>query len=76
MANKILKLADHGQDFLEWHIDENGIVVGCWPFQSWVWNGSIVLNHKDIGPGDTIHFLNKYNQERTLDYPVVAVEVR
>lgn len=74
MGNKILKLADHGQDFLEWHIDENGVVVERRPFQSWLWNGSIVLNHKEIAPGDYIRFLNKYNEERTLKYPVVAVE--
>ena len=35
---------DDGQDFLEWDVDEKGVVVDCRPFQQNVWNGTKVVN--------------------------------
>ncbi len=32
-------LEDHGQDFLEWDI-EDGKVIACRPFQEWFWKGT------------------------------------
>ena len=35
---------DQGQDFLEWDVDANGVVVGCRPFQADIWCGAVVEN--------------------------------
>jgi hypothetical protein len=62
---------DHGQDFLEWDI-EDGVVVDCRPFQSWLWNGTKVHN-TDIHPGDILEITDQRGEERTLKYPVERV---
>ncbi|MBA7468390.1 hypothetical protein ES707_03638 [subsurface metagenome] len=64
-------LEDHGQDFLEWDI-EDGIVVGCRPFQGWLWIGTKVHN-TSIQPGDTLEITGKRGNRLTLNYPVESV---
>jgi len=64
-------LEDHGQDFLEWDI-EDGTVVDCRPFQGWLWNGTKVLN-TDIRPGDILKIVPASGGELTLNYPVESV---
>lgn len=39
-----IHFVDNGQDFLEWDLDHNGVVVDCRPCQASVWNGTKVLN--------------------------------
>lgn len=65
-------LEDHGQDFLEWDI-KDGTVVGCRPFQGWLWNGTKVHN-TNIQPGDMLVITTKGNR-LTLNYPVERVVV-
>ena len=65
-------LEDHGQDFLEWDI-ENGKVVACGPFQGWVWEGTLVHN-SDIRPGDFLDITPKIGKRTTLNYRVESVE--
>jgi len=67
-------LEDHGQDFLEWDI-ENGIVVACRPFQGWFWEGTKVHNI-DIQPGDILEITLKGGERTTLNYPAERVEAR
>lgn len=71
---RTIALEDHGQDFLEWDIDDQGEVVDCRPFQGWVWNGTIVHN-KDIRPGDILVITTPHNQKTamTLGYRVESV---
>lgn len=38
----IVEIEDHGQDFLEWHLNKDGVVVDCKPFQAWIWVGNVV----------------------------------
>ncbi len=64
-------LEDHGQDFLEWDI-EDGVVVDCRPFQGWLWKGTKVHN-TDIKPGDILKITTTDGLERTLNYPVEKV---
>ena len=73
-------LEDHGQDFLEWDI-EAGVVVGCRPFQDWVWNGTKVHN-KEIEAGDILMITprtggtaGRPGKRTTLKYRVKRVEV-
>ena len=38
-----IEFEDSHQDFLEWYLDAGGEVLHCAPFQSQVWNGTLVL---------------------------------
>jgi len=62
---------DHGQDFLEWDI-EDGKVVGCRPFQEWLWKGTLVHN-TSIQPGDFLEISDKDGIRRTVNYAVEKV---
>jgi hypothetical protein len=64
---------DDGQDFLEWDIDGEGKVVGCRPFQGWVWNGTQVHN-KDIKPGDHLDITTHTGNRMTLAHAVEKVK--
>lgn len=64
-------LEDHGQDFLEWDI-EAGIVVGCRPFQEWLWKGTKVHN-TNIQPSDVLEITPPASERLTLIYPVESV---
>lgn len=66
---------DHGQDFLEWDIDANGVVTDSRPFQASTWSGSVLIN--DAAPGGLVAYLSKYtNQRHTIRYPIVKVVMR
>ncbi len=70
-----IELEDHGQDFLEWDIDDTGKVVDCRPFQADVWKGTIVHN-RDIRPGDILFIVTPIGKRKkllTLNYPVKSV---
>jgi hypothetical protein len=43
---KTIVLEDHGQDFLEWDVDDKGVVVGCRPFQERIWKGTKIINKR------------------------------
>ena len=47
---------DNGQDFLEWDIDDNGVVKACRPLQEELWLDTKVIS-ANITPGMyiTIH---------------------
>ena len=65
-------LEDRGQDFLEWDI-EDGVVVGCRPFQAWSWKGTKVHN-ESIQPGDILSITPPVTGVlTTLNYPVERV---
>jgi len=62
---RTLVFEDNGQDFLEWDIDDKGVVVASRPFQNSVWKGTIVtrirkgrhprIKTRHIGEGTLIH---------------------
>lgn len=62
---------DHGQDFLEWDI-KDGVVVGCRPFQGWLWIGTKVHNDH-IFPGNILEITGKDGLCLPLRYPVEKV---
>ena len=64
-------LEDHGQDFLEWDI-EDGVVVACRPFQDWLWNGTKVHN-THIFPGNILEITTKEGKNLSILYPVEKV---
>ncbi len=63
-------LEDHGQDFLEWDI-EDGTIVDCRPFQGWLWNGTKVHN-TNIQPGDILE-ITVAGERVKLNHPVERV---
>ena len=67
-----IHFVDEGQDFLEWDIDEKGVVTACRPFQGWVWVGTKVHN-KDIKPGDKLD-IEGHGLCTTLIHPVEKVQ--
>lgn len=40
---RTVRLQDFGQDFLEFDLDENNVIVETRPFQGWLWNGRTIL---------------------------------
>ncbi len=67
---------DHGQDFLSWTVNEQGIVVECEPFQSWLWVGARVLGANHLCRGDVVDFMHKGGEPvKTLNYRVERVQI-
>lgn len=71
---KTIILEDHGQDFLEWDIDEKGVVVGCRPFQGSIWCGVKVRNKRPRKGSILRIFVPKLRKETTLKYLVKAIQ--
>lgn len=70
---KTLVFEDHGQDFLEWDIDEKNIVIACRPFQEWLWKGYRVLN-ETIKPGSLLSIVSPQKKDvRTINYRIEKV---
>lgn len=63
---------DHGQDFIEWDIDKNK-VVGCRPFQAWVWCGNKVLSKK-LAVGKHIIIRTKHVPRLAIKYPIASIQ--
>ena len=67
---RTIELEDHGQDFLEWDIDENGVIVETRPFQGWVWNGDTLRN---LRTGRHPAISHKGAEFKRLNYPIKSV---
>lgn len=73
-AVKRIKFEDHGQDFTWWDVDEDGIVVGCGPFQAGIWCGCKVRSHPKLKPGDAVLFKSPhFNKLSTLSYLIEKI---
>lgn len=64
VAVKKIVFEDHGQDCLEWWIDEGGEVLHSWT-QLFVWNGKIVASSQ-LRVGKQIGILNLAKQQTDL----------
>lgn len=72
-----LEFEDHGQDFLRWDLDSKGKVIGCAPFQAFVWVGLVVLQFKKLKAGDVV-FYERRGQDgcvtgSNIRYPLESV---
>jgi phage gp16-like protein len=70
---RTITFEDMGQDFLEWDVDDKDVVVGCRPFQAWVWCGTQIMGDC-IHPGSFLRIRTKLGNEYTLRHKVVSVE--
>lgn len=70
-----IHFADHGQDFLEWDLDANGIVVACRPFQEQAWKGYKVFEPEKLEPGHPVRCLPTSGEgTAVIKYPVERME--
>ncbi|MNN55817.1 hypothetical protein D3C81_1707110 [compost metagenome] len=65
---------DQGQDFLEWDIDRNGVVVDSRPFQAEVWCGAVVQSLA-VGSPPTVRG-PRIATTHTLKYSVERIQNR
>lgn len=78
---RTITFEDRGQDFLEWDLDENNVVVVCRPFQGWVWIGNTVVN-KVLKVGGKVRFKSKSIRSTgslaalTLNYKIIEIRVK
>lgn len=72
----VLHFEDHGQDFLRWELDAKGKVIGCEPFQGFVWKGKYVMGHEQLQAGATVHYRTKgeSTSASNIRYPLARVE--
>ena len=73
MSTTNLSFDDHGQDFLHWTLDEQGVVIDCKPLQGWVWNGARVLDFQNLAEGSLVTIVHN-GDVRTIRYPLVGVK--
>lgn len=69
----IITFEDHGQDFLTWHIDEDGRIVDCKPFQFSVWSKWTVTN-KGFEVGGFVQ-CKKASERLTIKYPIENIQL-
>jgi hypothetical protein len=62
---------DMGQDFLQWDLDAQGVVIDSRPFQRHVWAGMKVIEQPR--PGEQLRYLDNRGQTHTIRYPVREV---
>jgi len=72
----VLHFTDHGQDFLRWELDGMGKVIGCEPFQGFVWKGKYVMGHDRLRAGDTVHYrsMGESTSVSCIRYPLERLE--
>lgn len=73
-----VEFEDHGQDFI-WFDIKGGWVIGCYPFQSSVWEGRLVVNSSLPKVGGCIEITARERKKgelpdlMTIKYPIKQV---
>lgn len=71
----IIHFEDHGQDFLDWIVDDKGTVIDVNPFQLSIWGGNQVLGIDTLQTGDQVHYISKHDgKAKYIRYPVERIE--
>jgi hypothetical protein len=75
---KVIHFKDEGQDFTEWVVGDDNIVIESWPFQTAVWKGTVILDPIDkIEKGDQITISSAHeNRVGKLRERVESIEDR
>ncbi len=70
--NRVIELADKGQDFTRLIVNDENVITNALPFQGWVWKGW-KISQKSIRRGMRLK-LSKHGQNTlVLKYPVIKV---
>lgn len=65
-----VRFEDHGQDFLEWDIEEaSGRVFACRPSQAWLWTGKHVYL-KGAEPGGKLRLVG---EGKRVKHPIESI---
>jgi len=62
---------DHGQDFLRWDVDANGVITDSQPYMAGTWVGLQVLQRPE--PGQLVGFRNRDGLVKQIKYAVSKV---
>jgi hypothetical protein len=71
---KTIVFEDCGQDFLEWDLDDEGTVIDCRPFQSWLWKGSRIAYPDPLKVGDQPEVETSEGRYLTLKYQIIEIK--
>lgn len=63
---------DNGQDFLQWDIDQDGVVTDSRPFQAGAWVGTFLSDIKVGGRPTITH--PREGIQRLLNYRVIDIQ--
>lgn len=75
-AVKTIEFEDHGQDFLEWDIAEDGRVLESRPYQSEVWTQYRVVNPCGLQAGSKVKIKHlNLTSPITIKYPVKLAHI-
>lgn len=69
---RYVKLEDRGQDFTEFVVDENNMILDARPFQGWVWAGFEIIQ-RHIRPGMKLKLRKRGRAPMILKYSVTSV---
>lgn len=64
---------DKGQDFTEWTVNDEGVVVDCQPFQASVWVGLKIYNWP-CKVGQKPYFRVPGHGKQKLNYKITKIE--
>jgi hypothetical protein len=77
MSLKTIQFVDYGQDYLQFDLNDRGVVVDVRPTQAWAWKGAVITNHTEIERGSYAKFKRIDGHaglvEQFIAYPVEAV---
>lgn len=66
---------DEGQDFLEWILNNDNVIVDCQPFQSRVWVGRTArLNQHNGATEISVNSINEPNSYYAITHDILSVE--
>ena len=68
----IIYFEDHGQDFLEWHINEDGYVIDSKPYQRRIWAGKFTIPQTAKVGEKLAIWLGK---ESWVNYPIREIKI-
>lgn len=70
----IIEFEDHGQDFLRWHLDKDGVVIESQPFQNFAWKGLAVFEIDNLKPGSIVYYSRPGEKDvKSIRYPLISV---
>jgi len=71
-VRRTIRFEDHGQDFLEWDLDDQDCVITARPFQHSIWAGHQVSN-VEVGECPVISG-KELERPLTMNYAIVSIE--
>jgi hypothetical protein len=68
---RTIHFVDHGQDFLEWDLNDEGIVIAVRPAQEWAYKGYKVYEPEKLAPGHPVRCKDpRHDGSCVIKYPV------